>query len=85
MVLLPAVLVIAVLVIRVGITELRSPGSARQQWRFLANGPAAGAGIFALLLTAGAGWFFSSAGVLFWGVLVGLLVAFIVDRSAQRP
>jgi hypothetical protein len=82
---LPAFIVIGVLLIRVGLSELKRPGSIRQQWRFLTNGFAACAGTSAFLVTAAAAWFFGSVGMVVWAVPVGLLVAFFVDRWMRRP
>ncbi|MFC9465146.1 hypothetical protein [Streptomyces coelicoflavus] len=79
-VLVPALMIVAMLLLRVGIGELRRPGSARRQWLFLGNRTAVAAGAVAVILTVGTGWFFIQAGVLLWAVLIGLLVALITDR-----
>lgn len=85
--LLPALVIIAMLLLRVAIGELRRPGSTRQQWLFLRNRIAVAAGAVAFVLTVGAGWFVGKDGVLMWAVLIGLLVAFIADRlsKAETP
>ncbi|WP_329111631.1 hypothetical protein OG724_27520 [[Kitasatospora] papulosa] len=80
---LPALMILAMLLLRVLVGEVRHRGSMRQQWLFLRNRTALIAGAVALLLTAGAGWVLAKAGVLLWAVLIGLLVAFIADRLSK--
>lgn len=82
--LLPALVLIAALLIRVGVDGTKSPGTVRQEWRFLRNGRAMGTGLVTLLITIGVAWPAGSPGVLLWALLVGLLVAFIVDRLLER-
>ncbi|GAA0466468.1 hypothetical protein [Streptomyces olivaceiscleroticus] len=43
-----------------------------------------GTGLVTLLITIGVAWPAGSPGVLLWALLVGLLVAFIVDRLLER-
>ena len=73
--------VIAALVIRTALGEIRRPGTARRQWRFLTNKRAvmAGAGSAAVLGSALA-YGGSGPGHALWALLGGVLTAFIVDR-----
>ncbi|MFE6481026.1 hypothetical protein [Streptomyces rochei] len=81
--LLPVLMIIAMLLLRVVIGELRRPGSTRQQWLFLRNRTAVIAGAVAFVLAVATGWVVAKAGVLLWAVLVGLLVALIADRLGK--
>ncbi|WP_329238247.1 hypothetical protein OHB07_38145 [Streptomyces sp. NBC_00111] len=85
--LLPALIILAMLLLRLLVGEVRHPGSTHQQWLFLRNRAALIAGAVAFVLTAGAGWVVAKTGVLLWAVLIGLLVAFIADRlsKAETP
>ncbi|BDH07286.1 hypothetical protein [Streptomyces seoulensis] len=84
MLLLPALVIIAALLIRVGMAELKEPGCVRREVRFLRNGRAVCVGLFALVHTAVVAWVLGSPGVFLWALLAGLLVAFIVDRVLER-
>ncbi|MGW3867246.1 hypothetical protein ACWEDZ_38180 [Streptomyces sp. NPDC005047] len=85
--LLPALMIIAVLLLGAFFGELRRPGSSRQQRLCLRNRIAVTAGAVAFVLTMRAGWFIAKSGVLLSAVFVGLLVAFIADRlnKAETP
>ena len=78
--LLTVAIVIALLVIRTAITELREPGSARTQWAFVTNARAVTTGAVTAVMLGLLGWRSSGYGALAWAVLVGVLVAFLVDR-----
>ncbi|WP_326650585.1 MULTISPECIES: hypothetical protein [unclassified Streptomyces] len=70
----------AALVIRTALAELRRPGTARQQWRFLTNRRAVMAGALGTAVAvSGLG-----PGHAIWALLGGVLTAFIVDRLTDR-
>ncbi|WP_371575992.1 hypothetical protein [Streptomyces sp. NBC_01314] len=77
--LMPVVVVIAALVIRTAIGEIRRPGSARKQWAFVASGRAMTAGLATTLVIAVMGWQQAGAAILAWALLAGGLVAFLLD------
>ncbi|MFI2347113.1 hypothetical protein ACH492_08630 [Streptomyces sp. NPDC019443] len=74
-------IVVAALVIRTGLGEIRRPGTARQQWRFLTNTTAVVAGVAS---AAALGMAVAVSGLgpghAAWALLGGILTAFIVDR-----
>ncbi|MCX4515419.1 hypothetical protein OHA27_34905 [Streptomyces sp. NBC_01619] len=78
--LLTVVIVVAALVIRIAVAELRRPGSARVRLAFLSNTRALTAGAVTAAVLGLLGWQSSGYGALAWAVLAGVLVAFIVDR-----
>ncbi|MGW7327095.1 hypothetical protein ACWGIU_00365 [Streptomyces sp. NPDC054840] len=78
--LLAPVIVIAALVIRTAITELRHPGSARRQWAFATNPRAIASGATvaaATVLIGGARFGWAAA----WALLAGALAAFVTGRD----
>lgn len=79
--LIAPVAVIAMLVIRTALVEIRRPGSARRQWAFLTNRQAVTAGATVILLLSAVGWrtagFVSAA----WALLAGALVAHLINPS----
>ncbi|MFE7276098.1 hypothetical protein [Streptomyces sp. NPDC057623] len=79
------VIVVAALVIRTAIVELRRPGSAREQWAFATRGRAVAAGVVAATAVAVLGWPQAGAAALAWAVLAGALVAFLTGRPTNRP
>ncbi|OUD02491.1 hypothetical protein [Streptomyces swartbergensis] len=83
--LLPVVVVVAALMIRAAIGELRQPGSVRRQWACATSGPAVAAGVVAAVAVAATGWSQAGAVALAWAVLAGTLVAFLVGRPTDRP
>ncbi|MCX4776925.1 hypothetical protein [Streptomyces sp. NBC_01264] len=83
--LLAPVIVIAALVIRTALTELRDPGSAQRQWAFAANARAMAVGATvasAIILIGGQrfGWAASA-----WALLAGALTAFLTGRDTPDP
>ncbi|KPC85458.1 hypothetical protein ADL35_14750 [Streptomyces sp. NRRL WC-3753] len=72
----PAV-IIAALVVRTALTELRSPGTARTTWAFARNWAAAtaGAAVAAGVTLAG-----GDPGALAWGLLAGALTGHLVHQ-----
>ncbi|NUK74106.1 hypothetical protein HRW23_35255 [Streptomyces lunaelactis] len=74
-------IVAAALLIRTALGEIRRPGTARRQWRFLTNRAAAVAGIAAAIsLGAAVAVGGRDPGHAVWALLGGVLTAFIVDR-----
>ncbi|MFD9302591.1 hypothetical protein ACFWCB_07850 [Streptomyces sp. NPDC060048] len=79
--LLEPAIVIAALVIRTAITELRHPGSARRQWAFATSSKAMAAGATvaaATILISGGRFGWAVAG---WALLIGALAAFLTGRD----
>ncbi|MFG2523510.1 hypothetical protein [Streptomyces sp. NPDC048527] len=73
--------VVAMLVIRTALVEIRHPGSARRQWCFLARSRPMTAGATAAVLLSAGGWRAAGIAALAWAVLAGALVAHIVHLS----
>lgn len=88
--LLAPVIIIAALIIRTALTELRHPGRARRQWAFTTRPGAMAAGTTAAAATAligGARYGWAAAA---WALLIGALIAFLTGRDtpaapATRP
>ncbi|MCX5123536.1 MULTISPECIES: hypothetical protein [unclassified Streptomyces] len=81
--LLAPVIVIAALVIRTAITELRHPGSARRQWAFATNSRAMAAGATvaaATVLIGGTRYGWTAAA---WALLTGALAAFVTGSTSS--
>lgn len=79
--LLAPVIVIAALVIRTAITELRHPGSARRQWAFATSPLAMAVGAtvaVATVLIGGARYGWTAAA---WALLAGALAAFVTGST----
>lgn len=81
--------VAALLVVRTALVEIRHPGSARRQWRFLTDRRAMAAGATVALLLCVGGWRAAGVASVAWAVLAGALVAHIVHPSTgpeeERP
>ncbi|WP_329113323.1 hypothetical protein [Streptomyces sp. NBC_01353] len=73
-------IVIALLVIRTAVHELRVPGSGARQWAFLGEPRALAVGAFAGLLLGAIGWASIGPASMPWAVLAGLLVAGLAAR-----
>ncbi|MEV1052020.1 hypothetical protein ACFWZR_21890 [Streptomyces sp. NPDC059017] len=78
--LLTVAVVAAVFVIRAALAELRDPGSARARWAFVSNLRAVTAGAVTAVVLGLVGWRHAGPGAVAWAVLVGALVAVVVDR-----
>ncbi|MCY0955278.1 hypothetical protein [Streptomyces sp. H27-S2] len=77
--LLGLAIVVAVLVIRTAVTELREPGAGRRQWRFLREPRALAAGaLVAIVLALAGGRSAAGASALPWALMAGALVAFTI-------
>ncbi len=83
--LLPVVIVVASLVIRTAIGEMRRPGTVREQWALATSGRAVAAGVVTAVAVAATGWQEAGPAALAWAVLAGALVAFLVGRPSNRP
>lgn len=76
--LLGLAIVVAALVIRTAVTELREPGAGSRQWRFLRDRRALGVGAAVAFVLALVGWRSAGAPTLPWTLLAGVLVAFTI-------
>lgn len=80
----PAV-VIAVLVIRTALGELRHPGSAREEWAVATDRKAAAAGATAAAAIILLGWGQIGVAAVAWALIVGVLTAQLFHRATPRP
>ncbi|WP_406082438.1 hypothetical protein OG468_35445 [Streptomyces zaomyceticus] len=71
--LLGAAVVLAILVIRTAVQELREPGSARREWACLRNRRAVVLGAATVLVLGAVGWAFTGPAAVPWAALAGLL------------
>lgn len=83
--LLAPAMVIAALVVRTALDELRHPGSARQHWAFLRNPHAQVAGLSSGAAATLFAWPEAGSSAPAWAVLVGLLVAYLTGRRNAPP
>ncbi|MFG2981245.1 hypothetical protein ACGFYQ_08275 [Streptomyces sp. NPDC048258] len=74
-------IVIAALVIRTALTQLRHPGSARRQWAFATSPRALAAGTAVAAATAFTGIPRLGWAAAAWAVLTGALTAFLTGRD----
>ncbi|MGP4052706.1 hypothetical protein [Streptomyces sp. 2A115] len=79
--LMAPVTVVAILVIRTALVEMRHPGSARRQWCFLAHGRPMTAGATVAVLLSLVGWRAAGIASVAWALLAGALVAHLVHLS----
>ncbi|MFE0631142.1 hypothetical protein ACFW3D_29820 [Streptomyces sp. NPDC058864] len=80
----PAV-VIAALIVRTGLDELRHPGTARHYWAFIHDRRAQGAGIGIGAIATSLAWPDTGWAAPAWAVLISLLVAFLIGRQGASP
>ncbi|MFD8193995.1 hypothetical protein [Streptomyces wuyuanensis] len=78
--LLTVAVVVAALVIRTAVAEMRHPGSARARWALASGTRAVTAGAVAAAALGLVGWRYFGYGAVAWAVLAGVLVAGVVDR-----
>ncbi|CAM5264849.1 hypothetical protein [Streptomyces narbonensis] len=71
--LLGAAVVLAILVIRTAVQELREPGSARREWACLRDRRSLVIGTATVLVLGAVGWTFTGPAAVPWAVLAGLL------------
>ncbi|WP_405442209.1 hypothetical protein OG373_33415 [Streptomyces avidinii] len=81
--LLGIVMVMAALVIRTAIAEIRHPGSGRSQWKFLTGPRALAAGALTALLLGLLGWATAGPVAAAWAVLAGALVAYVAGSGEK--
>ncbi|MEV1084072.1 hypothetical protein AB0I98_38680 [Streptomyces sp. NPDC050211] len=77
------VTVVAMLVIRTALVEMRHPGSARRQWCFVAHRRPMTAGATVAVLLCVGGWRAAGIASVAWAVLAGALVAHLVHLSTR--
>lgn len=77
-------IIVAALIIKTAVGELREPGSARREWAFATNASALTAGLTAAVFLGAMGWQSMRHAALAWSILAGVLVAYIVDRRPPR-
>ncbi|WP_351230030.1 hypothetical protein [Streptomyces sp. NPDC002133] len=82
---LPVAIVIAALVIKTALSEIRRPGSARRQWAFAGNRRALAAGAIAAAATLLLGWPQTGPAAIAWALLIGAITAHLVHQAANRP
>ncbi|MGW7434455.1 hypothetical protein [Streptomyces sp. NPDC054849] len=81
--LLTIAMVVAALVIRTAIAEIRRPGSGRSQWKFLTNPRALAVGALTALLLGIIGWATAGPVAAAWAVFVGALVAYMPGSGGK--
>ncbi|MCX4717752.1 hypothetical protein ACFWB2_39625 [Streptomyces virginiae] len=79
-----AAIVIAAVVVRTAVAELREPGSGRRQWSFLTDSRALTAGAITALVLGLLGWRHAGGEGVVWAGLAGILVAFAMGQG-RRP
>ncbi|MFE6623694.1 hypothetical protein ACFZBP_07740 [Streptomyces sp. NPDC008086] len=79
-----ALALIAVLVIKTAVMQLRDPGTARREWAFVTDGVALSGGALTAVVVGVLGWSYGGSGVVAWALIVGLLVAQVMGRRAER-
>ncbi|MFD3679118.1 hypothetical protein [Streptomyces sp. NPDC058613] len=82
--LLSIALVVAALVIRTAVAEIRRPGSGRGQWAFLTSPRAMTTGALAALLLGILAWITAGASAAAWAVFAGALVAYVVGTGESK-
>ncbi|MFE7765959.1 hypothetical protein [Streptomyces sp. NPDC057438] len=83
--LLAPAIVIAALLVRTALGELRHRGTAREQWAFAADRRAAAAGATTAAATILLGWHQAGPAAVAWALLIGALTAHLVHRDEHRP
>ncbi|MFI5666305.1 hypothetical protein [Streptomyces sp. NPDC051704] len=76
-----AAIVIAAVVVRTAVAELREPGSGRRQWSFLSDSRALSAGAITALVLGLLGWRQAGGEGVVWAGLAGILVAFALGQG----
>lgn len=79
--LLGTAVVVAILVIRTAVRELREPGSARREWSVLRQRRVLATGAATALVLGTVGWAQAGPPAAPWAVLAGLLTARIFGRG----
>ncbi|WP_328297337.1 hypothetical protein OG389_05550 [Streptomyces sp. NBC_00435] len=82
--LLSIAIVVAALVIRTAIAEIRQPGSGRRQWKFLTNPRALATGALTAVLLGLLAWVTAGPAAAAWAALAGVLVAYVVGSGENN-
>ncbi|MGW7327863.1 hypothetical protein ACWGIU_04435 [Streptomyces sp. NPDC054840] len=82
--LLSIAMVVAALVIRTAVAEMRRPGSGRRQWKFLTDPRALANGALTALLLGPLGWATAGPVAAAWAVLAGALVAYVTGSGEKE-
>ncbi|MFE6844657.1 hypothetical protein [Streptomyces sp. NPDC057686] len=82
--LLSIAMVVAALVIRTAVAEMRHPGSGRAQWRFLTDRRALATGALTALLLGLLAWATAGPVAAAWAVLAGALVAYVAGTDERH-
>ncbi|MBD9701153.1 hypothetical protein [Streptomyces caniscabiei] len=83
--LLAPAIIIAALVVRTALGELRQQGTAREQWAFATDRRAIAAGATTAGATILLGWHQAGPAAVAWALLIGALTAHLVHRDGDRP
>ncbi|GAQ64985.1 hypothetical protein [Streptomyces scabiei] len=83
--LLAPAIIIAALVVRTALGELRHRGTAREQWAFATDRRAVAAGATTAAATVLLGWYQAGHAAVAWALLVGALTAHLVHRDEGQP
>lgn len=82
--LLAPAIIIAALVVRTALDELRHQGTAREQWAFATDRRAVAAGATTAGATILLGWHQAGPASVAWALLIGALTAHLVHRDEGR-
>ncbi|WP_046779586.1 hypothetical protein [Streptomyces yangpuensis] len=81
--LLLATVVLAALVIRAAVEELREPGRGRARWAFLKDRRALAAGAVVTVALGSLGWLLGGGQGLVWACLAGVLAAYATNSRGR--
>ncbi|WP_412078756.1 hypothetical protein ACLF6K_35695 [Streptomyces xanthophaeus] len=81
--LLSIAIVVAALVTRTAVAEIRRPGSGRSQWKFLTDPRALSTGALAALLLGLLGWTTAGPAAAAWAGLAGAPVAYVAGSGEK--
>ncbi|OLZ67041.1 hypothetical protein AVW11_14300 [Streptomyces amritsarensis] len=81
--LLTVAIIVAALVVRTAVAELRAPGSGRRQWAFLTDRRAWAIGAGTAVVLGVFGWATAGPTAALWAALAGLLVASLVGTGEK--
>ncbi|MFB8759297.1 hypothetical protein [Streptomyces nigra] len=77
-------ILVAVLVVRTVVRQVRDPDGARAEWAFVTDRVAWAGGAVTALAVGGTGWSYGRYAVVAWALLAGLLVAQLMGRRSER-
>ncbi|MCL7424843.1 hypothetical protein [Streptomyces sp. YS415] len=75
--------IIAALVVRSAVLEMRQSGSARREWAWVTDKGAWTGGSLTALVVGGLSWARFGPSAVAWGLLAGLLVALVLGRHSS--